>query len=266
MFGRTSSLAGVLSIPTGARRTPVVILGAGIIHKVGPSRVSVDLARTLASAGHPTLRFDLSGIGDSPRAAEPRLEEAVVADIHDAVTTLLESVPGWGAGVCLLGFCSGADNAFFVARSDPRVEALVLFDPTVHPTNGYRRRLLLKRLRSGRSWLNVLTGRSLWLRLTERESAESRPPGYYGLLITPPAETDSGARQLVGRGVRLLYVLSGAAQSYCNSPRQIAESMPHGYDAALVTVKWLPDLSHIFSGRGEAGVFSSVVLEWLASR
>ena len=43
----------------------VVLLNAGIIHRIGPNRLYVQLARRLASRGHAVLRFDLAGIGDS---------------------------------------------------------------------------------------------------------------------------------------------------------------------------------------------------------
>ena len=265
LFGRTSSLSGVLTLPTHPRGMPVVLLGAGIIHKVGPSRVSVELARALAAAGHPTLRFDLSGIGDSPRAAEPSLEEAVVADIRDAITHLQKAAePSWKGGVCLLGYCSGADNAFHVARSDTRVDALALFDPRVHPTAGFHRRQLLRRLRSRESWRNILTGRSLWLRLRPRAvDPDARPPGYYGLLICSPEETDAGAKTLVERGVQLLYVLSSGASLYCNSPRQVAESMPTGYSAPSFTVEWRPHVNHILSRPGDIAELSELVVKWL---
>ena len=48
LFGRHGSLAGITSEPPAApgegARAPIVILSAGIIHKVGPSRVSVELS------------------------------------------------------------------------------------------------------------------------------------------------------------------------------------------------------------------------------
>ncbi|MEJ2540030.1 MAG: alpha/beta hydrolase, partial [Gemmatimonadota bacterium] len=139
---------------------PVILLGAGILHKVGPSRAVVELARRLAEAGHPALRFDLSGIGDSPRApGETSLMGTAVQDIQDAIG-LMEERCGATDGVALVGFCSGADNGLFVAGDDPRVSHVILFDPTVHRTRGYQRRRRLRRLLSPRSWWNVLSGRS----------------------------------------------------------------------------------------------------------
>ena len=64
-FGK-SALSGIVTPASGTpQRTGVVFLGAGILHRVGPNRMHVTLARALAAAGLPGLRFDFSGIGES---------------------------------------------------------------------------------------------------------------------------------------------------------------------------------------------------------
>jgi hypothetical protein len=265
-FGRHASLIGIVTSDAAApARIPVVILGAGIIHKVGPSRVSVELARALARQGHPTLRFDLSGIGDSGRAREASLEAAVVADIRDAIDLIVDQVEGGHPdGVCLVGFCSGADNAFYLSDEDSRVRGAAMFDPTVHPTPGFTRRRLLDRATSARSWLNLVSGRSIMLRLRPTDSA--RPPGYYGLLSTGPEETDRRAARAVARGVHFLYCISGAAQRYCNAPEQIEEALPTGYSADHIEVAWRPEMDHILSDPSQREDFIGTVGAWLDDR
>lgn len=281
-FGRHGSLAGVLTRPAQAGGSkieedpaggssadrgdgsPVVLLGAGIIHKVGPSRASVELARALASAGHPTLRFDLSGIGDSPRVDEPSLEQTATQDVRDAIS-LVEERFGGDQGVALVGFCSGADNGLFVASEDPRVTRLVLFDPTVHRTRGFERRRMTRRLTSARSWWNVISGRSLALELKDRITDEAdRPPGYYGLLTQSPEETDRRVAALVERGVRILYVLSRGCHDYCNAPEQIRESLPRGYSPDSISVLWAPEMDHILSTRDQRDRLAATVRDHLA--
>lgn len=267
-FGRHGSLAGILARPTGAVTSPpVVLLGAGIIHKVGPSRASVELARTLASAGHATLRFDLSGIGDSPRVDEPSMERTAVLDVQDAISLMLERFGGDG-GVALVGLCSGADNGLFVAADDPRVSHLVLFDPTVHRTRGFEKRRRARRLTSARSWWNVISGRSLALELKDRitDDEADRPPGYYGLLTQNPEETDRRVRTLVQRGVRILYILSQGCHAYCNAPEQVQESLPSGYSQALISILWAPEMDHILSSRSQRDRLAAAVRGHLAER
>lgn len=264
-FGRHGSLAGILTRPTGEPTgIPVVLLGAGIIHKVGPSRASVEVARILAAAGHPTLRFDLSGIGDSPRVREDSMDETAVRDVEDAISLVEERV-GAPGGVALVGFCSGADNGLFVAAQDSRVSRLSLFDPTVHRTRGFEKRRMTRRLTSARSWWNVLSGRSLALELKDRMAIDAeRPPGFYGLLTQSPEETDRRVAELVSRGVPILYVLSQGCHDYCNGPEQVEESLPTGYDPEFIQVLWAPEMDHILSTAPQRRTLADAVLGHLS--
>jgi pimeloyl-ACP methyl ester carboxylesterase len=270
-FGRTGELFGIWCEPTTpSSALPVVILGAGILHRIGPSRVSVHLARALASRGHPVLRFDLSGIGDSGRAPEPNLEDAVQADIRDAVTLATARSAGtvWAEQVALVGFCAGADNALYVGATDPRIRAAVLFDPTVHRTAGFHRRKLMQRLSSAETWSNVLSGRSLLLRIEDvlaTNDAQAKPPGYYGLLVASAEETDRRARAFCDHGGQLRYVISRAAQRYCNAPEQVSEALPTAFSPAQVHVVWAEELDHVFSTRAQVRWFVDDTSSWLAS-
>jgi alpha/beta superfamily hydrolase len=67
-FGSLGSLIGIVT--SAARRNNedkpgVVLLNPGIVHRVGPGRIYVKIARALAEQGFTVLRFDFSGIGDS---------------------------------------------------------------------------------------------------------------------------------------------------------------------------------------------------------
>jgi hypothetical protein len=62
------SLVGILSRPPAGvdpAMPGVLLLNAGRIHRVGPNRLYVAIARRLAAMGFAVCRFDLSGIGDS---------------------------------------------------------------------------------------------------------------------------------------------------------------------------------------------------------
>ena len=67
VFGREATSVGIVTEPAAKHTSPslpaVVILNSGVIHRVGPNRIYVALARDLAALGFPVLRFDLSGIG-----------------------------------------------------------------------------------------------------------------------------------------------------------------------------------------------------------
>ncbi len=261
-FGRTQSLMGIITQPRTVTGPPVVLLGAGIIHRIGPSRASVELARALASRGHTVLRFDLSGIGDSPRAEEARLTDAAIADMRDAITLMAETAENpWGDRVAAVGFCSGADNGFFLAADEPRIGALVLFDPTIHRTPGFHRRELWRHLTSPRAWWNLLSGHSIRARLRRPDnSLAAQPPAYYGLLVANPEDARRRATVLRERGVHANVLLSSVARNYCNAPQQVAESLGEGF-----TVTWAPHVDHVLSQRSHVEWLCQTVPAWLAS-
>jgi alpha/beta superfamily hydrolase len=123
-FGRFASLVGILTPPAGrdsqGARTAVILLNAGIVHRVGAGRVHVKLARALASLGFLTLRFDFSGIGDSAvRDDNLNFDKSAVAETQDAMD-FLERTKGIQQFI-LLGGCSGARIALAAASCDARV-------------------------------------------------------------------------------------------------------------------------------------------------
>lgn len=131
-FGRAGTLVGVLTEPAVSDGRPaVVLLNAGIVHRVGPSRVYVETARRLAAEGVPAFRFDFAGIGDSgPRADRLSFLEAALDETRQAMDVI---GPRIGADrFVLLGICSGATFGFRTARLDPRVCGVVMINPQGH--------------------------------------------------------------------------------------------------------------------------------------
>jgi pimeloyl-ACP methyl ester carboxylesterase len=261
VFGADQNLVGIVTEPAAPRgpRPAVVILNAGIIHRVGPSRFAVGTARGLARAGHRVLRFDLSGIGDSQLAGEGSLEQIVCRDIRDAIDLIARD-----DGVILVGLCSGADNAFFVGADEPRVRGLVLIDPSLERTAGFRRRRLLAALKSPSSWWRVVSGRALLSRARSKLAPKpTRPPGYYGLLACTPDDARRRAAAMTRRGVRFLYVMTGGALQYCNSPRQVREAMP--MLGPNLSVAWRTEADHVMTREADRSWLVETILGWIES-
>ena len=260
VFGTDRNLVGVLSesSDTVPGRPAVIVLNAGIIHRVGPSRFGVELMRELARAGYRSLRFDLSGIGDSDLAGPGKLAEIVQRDIRDAVTL---AVGDGAAGVVLVGLCSGADSAFYVAAEDERIRGLVLIDPSIERTRGFARRRVLSRLTDRRFWWRVASGRFVANRLRSGRPTRGTPPGYYGLLRCDPDEARRRAAVMTDRGVRFLYVITGGALEFCNSPKQVKEAMPC-LDGNLRT-EWRGGADHLLTRSGDRRWLNETVLGWL---
>jgi len=87
----------------------VFFSNAGVIDHVGPARLWVQLSRLWAEAGFRSLRFDLSGLGDSPvRAGHPGLEVLSPDGLEDMAEVLHAVLAGDPTNAVLVGLCSGA--------------------------------------------------------------------------------------------------------------------------------------------------------------
>ncbi len=134
-FGPNGEFFGILSEPSraDARRTdlPIVLfLTTAAHHRIGPNRMYVPMARTLAGMGFTCLRFDLTGVGDTPTL--PGIVEghsyaaSFVNDVRAAMDHL-ERVSGTRRFVTV-GLCSGAYLGFHTCLVDPRVVGAVLIN------------------------------------------------------------------------------------------------------------------------------------------
>ncbi|WP_064736050.1 hydrolase 1, exosortase A system-associated [Azohydromonas australica] len=156
-------LVGVLAEPAQVplSDTGVVIVTGGPQYRAGAHRLFVRLARALAGAGHPALRFDLRGMGDS-EGESPGFEHTA-PDIGAAIAALLARCANL-RHIMLWGLCDGASAAllYLHATHDARVRGLCLANPWVRSARGlartrvkhyYTRRLLQREF-----WLKLLRG------------------------------------------------------------------------------------------------------------
>jgi len=153
-------LYGVLSLPERPGPRGVVIVVGGPQYRSGSHRQFTLLARALAAAGVPVLRFDYRGMGDSEGA--PRDFADVDADLRAAIDQFGAVVPGL-RDVVLWGLCDGASAALFYAGQDRRVSGLVLLNPWVRSSAGAARATLKHyyrgRLLQGALWRKIVSGR-----------------------------------------------------------------------------------------------------------
>lgn len=131
-FGSRARLIGV-RVESGQPPLPlrVVLVNSGVVHRVGANRMTVLLARALADDGIDSLRFDLSGIGESSaRQDDLGWEASSPLEIGEAIDQLAAE----SAATVLYGNCGGAAKSLWAARRDPRVTGLVLTNPPAHPS------------------------------------------------------------------------------------------------------------------------------------
>jgi exosortase A-associated hydrolase 1 len=157
-------LLAILTEP--ARPVPgdlgVVIIVGGPQYRGGSHRQFVQLARALAGAGFPTLRFDVRGMGD---ATGPLHDfEEITPDIGAAIDGLCAANTKLRR-IVLWGLCDGASAALIYLddRADPRVQALAMVNPWVRTVGTQARARLkhyyLRRIFSPDFWRKALRGR-----------------------------------------------------------------------------------------------------------
>jgi dienelactone hydrolase len=110
-------LFGILSLPLlrdAEHKPTVLLLNAGSVHRIGPNRNYVYIARQLLSLGFNVMRLDFLGLGDSlhpnsEKENNPYMPEAV-ENIQQAIRFLKQT--HGVSDMVLMGLCSGAYASF----------------------------------------------------------------------------------------------------------------------------------------------------------
>jgi pimeloyl-ACP methyl ester carboxylesterase len=170
--GPRGTLVGVTCEPSDGEADGdpwLVFLNAGAIRRSGPGRLWTSYARSWASRGLPSLRLDLSGIGDSDGnpAQDERTSDEVgrlyVTDFAEDVSTAVRWIERRAGAprIALLGLCSGAYWSLHTALSHGGASFVVLVNPAVlfwdeHVPSMHALGLAGRLLRSPRRWHRVL--------------------------------------------------------------------------------------------------------------
>ena len=268
-FGPSESLFGILTTPdadVAVEGAPIaLIINAGIVHRVGPFRMHVDLARQLASHGFSTMRIDLSGLGDSaPRTGKIESEDRAQLDIRDAMDFLARET-----GVqqfVMLGLCSGAYNAHNVSVKDDRVVGAVFMDGIVFRILGYFFRHQLARLFRPRFWRNAIKRRLIDRRMPNVETTgETLGESEF---FTNEKSKDDVIRELtglLGRGVDMLFLYTDGYDDICGRA-QFQEMYGFQPDNGQLQVEYYPKTEHTFRLIENRKMACGRVTNWFASR
>jgi pimeloyl-ACP methyl ester carboxylesterase len=269
LFGIGNDLVGTLNVPHSRRGAlGVVLLNAGMIHRIGPHRINVRLARELAQHGIASIRFDLAGHGDSPRPSGAlSFQDQAVEDIRQAADTL-----GKATGLerfAVFGICSGAYHAFNAAARDERLTDLILIDAFRYPTRKTRLIYYLSRLRQPQRLRRAL--RFLGRRIVK--GANAAPPApvaqreRLGVIdVFPPRESVGPAlRALLDRGARIFMGYSASDVEEYNYRRQFEDSFAEYGVAGRVRVDYRSDLDHQFTSSAEQREFIRELVAWTVS-
>ncbi len=264
-------LVGVVAEPEVPACVAVLVVVGGPQYRAGSHRQFVLLARRLAAAGFPVLRFDYRGMGDSTGA--PRTFEGCGPDIAAAIDAVRACCPGVER-IVLWGLCDAASAAldYWHSTRDARIAGMVLLNPWVrseatlartHVKHYYAQRLLAKDF-----WSKLLSGnvrpasalrelaRSLRLAVARRARAQGG---------TAMAFQDRMAAALRAFPGSVLLILSGddlTAKEFLEYAQSDA-----GWQGVLqsghIERHDIPDADHTFSAARAASEVEMRTLQWL---
>jgi len=132
------------AIPSGrTKRCGIIFVHAADGNRMGPHRMFVELAREFNAIGYPTLRFDLTGCGDSTGTFSAGNINIEVLDVVNAVRFFSEKA---GVdGVVVFAISRGARVCYnAISRYNLPLDAMILLSTPIS---------------SGRAGLNTLTNR-----------------------------------------------------------------------------------------------------------
>lgn len=269
VFG--DGLVGIVTRPAVAdpARPAVIVLNAGLVHRVGPQRLHVVLLRQLAAAGFTGLRFDFSGIGDSP----PRTDlmpytQSTLRELRQAMDAMAERC-GCQRFV-IAGLSSGALVSIAAAGDDARVAGVCTLNPhgfgessvwgahvqALSSGRDYARNLL-----SLASWRKLLTGRTNYRRLLDAVRVRLAPRQHAGLdaVTTAARPVLSG---FLARGLPTLMVFSAKDPSRDNMEQILGRGWQRRLSAS-VRVATIADANHTFANPRHLAQAVAAIEDWL---
>jgi hypothetical protein len=263
-FGTDQILTGVLTEPdpsvARASAPAVVVSNVGLHSRVGPFRVWVELARSLATLGFSTLRFDLNGLGDSEprRDARGDLERAAV-DLSEALD-FLERKRGFRhfAGI---GMCSGVDSLHRVATQDPRLVAAAFIEGYAYAT---RRSSLDRRL--ARTFTLQGIQAAIRRRLPRHAGSEvGEREEVYVRDYPEPAQLAADLERMLARKARLLYIYAGEYHRY-TYPNQFFDMLRPAQFEGRVEVEFFARADHTFRILAQRRRMLAHLGQWMVSQ
>ena len=275
-----ADLLGILSMPTmetpatpsrdGTTDLGVLILNAGMNHRVGPHRLHVRIARDLARSGIPAARFDFSGLGDS--AMRPGLQDLASARAEEIEAVIAHLRELGLRRFLLIGLCAGGGAAFRASGEQEDVVGAALlntrrFDDDLGAQEQWRATTETRSdarfywkvaLFRAASWKRLFTGRSSLGRILRASLFRLREKCF-------PDRTLRKARQRIlqgledrhARGVHLLFLVSEADTSADQMRFLFRDHTPQGHSLVM-----LQDTDHTFTWRSSQDRLTEEVVRW----
>jgi hypothetical protein len=266
IFGPEKHLVGTFTEATSSRgpcpNLMVLLTNAGVVSRSGPHRINVHLARRFAAMGLQSLRWDMSGIGDSGRPSNDLpMRDQFVADTRAAMD---EAQRAYGVShFVMIGFCSGAEVAYGTAMQDERVVGAVLFDLFTYPTWKTQWLRVKHRIRRYGLWSAARRlAFAILARLMGRRSLASTNEGELPPITPSREEFAARLNELHARGTRVLLLYSGELELH-NYERQFHDRFSRSGIVDKVDYAYLRECDHVFTTAEGQRVLVSITAEWV---
>jgi hypothetical protein len=264
-LGADERVVGIATLPATPRANApaFLLMNAGVVHRIGPHRINVKLARLLAREGFASLRIDLSGLGDSPASNEPQHGgQQALRDLRLGMA-YLEQTQGIRKFV-VFGICSGAVNGYRLALDDDRVSGLVMLDGYMFATWKTHLRRRLARLRA--LPLRALVRKPLeWLRPEPPPDDLGEDENDAHLGHPTRAQFRDAMDTLVRRGTQVYLVFTGSFLEYYNYDSQLGDTFGRSYFYERVRHQYMPDVDHTVTTLAAQHKVLQALRDWVHS-
>lgn len=225
----TENLIGILT--PGSKTTALLIIVGGPQYRIGSHRQFVKLCRAVAQHQFASLRFDVSGMGDSIGPVSLFYNQH--GDIQAAINELFKQQSQLKS-VVLWGLCDGASAILLsqLRQPDPRVSAMVLLNPWVRQQNTYAKTIVKhyywQRLLQKSFWQKLVSGQfelvsSLKSLVQNLQAARQKPERQQQIEssneLNYVSHMQLGWQQFVQQGGKVCLITSGndlTAQEFLN--------------------------------------------------
>ena len=262
LFGEVNSLVGVVTDPpaekNGRPRPAVILLNPGIVHRVGPGRIYVKIARTLAAAGFVVLRFDFAGIGDSEvRFDSVPFPKSATQEVQKAMDFLYRS--RGIAEFVLMGGCSGAAVSLETACHDPRVIGSILMNFPVFEDEAEDRNPDLRHRNAAhyywnfalfnlKSWRKLFTGRANYQQLIQALTFQVKQRFASGRELSPEvSDLRTKLKYLSDRSIPIHFVYSESDTRLDDLREAAGHEFKRLCALKKVALRIIPRADHTFS-------------------
>lgn len=242
VFGKLNHLVGIKNIVENAAPTAVIMMTPGMLHNTGPFRLHVDIAQCLEEKGISSLRFDISGIGESLGVGTSgKSIDRAATEAIEAMDYLTES-----NGIkqfILFGLCSGADDSIQTALQDKRVKGVISLDGAAYKTTQFK---FKEALLMARKMLSI----SKWVNKFRHLTGDSSAPASLAMggdIREFPETAEQACKELqllVDSDVQLHFIYTGGTEYY-NYSQQFYDMLPNMKWKGTESTEYFSQMDHV---------------------